>query len=809
MLRNDIKIAWRNLRKYKFFSTINVIGLALSMSAALLIITVIRNQYGYDQFHPAPERTFRIITDAIRKEGGIEKYASSPFPVGTALRDDYAVTEEVTRLSFGPSGDGVAGGNTLPIQSFYADPAFFKVFGFELEAGSKGDALTEPFSMVLSHETAIRFFGGTEQAMNKILDIRHYGQFKITGVLKKIDKKTHMRLDGLASAATMLSIEKGLQADEADQIVSTDWLNYYRTYTYALLSPGKTADDLTTVLNEIAEKNYKGLVLESRDAGYRFHPQNLMNITPASENLSQTMERSMPEFVVWGLMGFVVLLMIFPCLNYANLTIARSLVRAKEVGVRKVMGAKRYELVRQFLTEAVVTAVLAMGVAWFLRMPLIKLLSGLVPDADSELYSPLLEDWKTYLTFGIFTLVVGLVSGWLPATYLARFKPDAALRDLSGIRLFSRVNLRKALIVTQFSLSLVFLIVVAAMWKQLNYATEANYGFDKENIVNVRLGEVDYRALAEELGRDSRVVRVSASSHTIGTWEDFSVDVRKTRDADPIPVRCFYVDQNYIPNHGLTLLTGKNIPADANPEREQYVILNEKALEFFALGSPQEALGKALWLNDSTQVVVQGVLKNYHFRPFTYAIGPLLLLYAPQNFYQLDVRLVPGNPSGVLASMEGIWKKFDPIHPMRYDFVDQKLSNCYDEMRKTTGMLIFFALISISVACLGLLGIVTFSVETRSKEISIRKVIGASAADLALLLSRSFFFLLGIAVCLALPLAYMAANAMLQQFAYRIEVGPGLLLGSAAGLIALGLITVGLQTLRAAAANPAKNLRSE
>ncbi|NUO01111.1 MAG: ABC transporter permease [Saprospiraceae bacterium] len=809
MLRTDIKIAWRNLGKYKFFSTINVVGLALSMSAALLIITVIRNQFGYDTFHPSPERTFRVITEAIRKDGGAEKYASTPFPAGVALRDDYAVAEQVTHLCFGPSGDATAGSNTLPLNGYYADPAFFKVFGFDLKAGNEADALSAPFSMILTEEAALKFFGGSEQAMDKTLDVRNFGQFKITGVLKKTEQKTHLRFEALASVSTMISLEKELTAQEAENAVSTNWRNYYQTYTFALLRPGKTEADLATVLNEISSSRYKGLVLESRDAGYRFHPQQLSEITPASEMLSQTMESAMPMFIVWGLMGVVFLLMLFPCLNYANLTIARSLVRAKEVGVRKVMGAKRHELVRQFLTEAVLTAGLATVVAWFLRFPLVGLMEGVAPNTDSELYSPFSEDWTTYLLFGAFSLIVGLASGWLPATYLARFRPDAALRDLSGIRLFSRVNLRKALIVMQFALSLVFLIVVAAMWQQLNFATQANYGFDKENILNIQLREVDHRALAEEIARDSRVVRVSASSHTIGTWEDFSVDIRKTRDAEPIPVRCFYVDQNYIPNHGLTLVRGENFPADANPEREQYVILNEKGLEFFQLGAPSEALGKTLWLNDSTEVTVKGVVKDYHFRPFTYAIGPLLLLYSPANFYQLDVRLTPGDPSGAIASMEGIWKKFDQLHPMDYDFVDQKLSDCYAEMRKSTGLLLFFATIAISVACLGLLGIVTFSVETRSKEISIRKVIGASATEVALLLSRNFFILLGVAIFIALPVAYLAANALLQSFAYRIEIGAGLMLGCAGALVVLGLLTVGLQTLRAAAANPAKNLRSE
>ena len=808
MLLNDISVAFRNLRKYKFFSVLNVLGLALSMSVSLLIITVIRNQFGYDEFHPAPERTFRIITEARRKEGGSEKYASSPYPLGTALRQDYAVAEAVTSLSNGPSGDAEVGALTLPIRAFYADPAYFRVFGFQLETGTETHALSAPFSIVLSKEASVKFFG-TEDPMGKTLNIKGFGQFKVTGVLKKVTQKTHLDIEALASASSMASIEKELAPEDAGFAVIDNWTNYYATYNYVLLSPGKTKADLEVVLSELSNTRYKGMILEGRDAGYQFHAQNLSKITPADEMLSQTIERALPMFLIWGLSGFVLLLTVFPCLNYANLTIARALVRAKEVGIRKVMGAQRGVLIRQFLVEAVLTSFLALVLAWLLRMPLLRLLEGLAPDTDSDLYSPFLEDWKTYLLFAGFALLVGLVSGWAPAFYLSRFRPDSALRDTSGIRLFSRLKLRKALIVGQFAISMIFLIVVVSMWRQLDFATLVNYGFDKENIVNVDLRGVDHSVLAAEIARDHRVLRVSASSHTLGTWEDMSVDVRKTRDSEPVPTRNYYVDQNYLSNHGLTLVAGNNFPSDIQPDRQQYMLLNEKGLETFGLGAPKDAIGKTLWLDDSTEVAVQGVVRDFHFRPLTNAIGPLALLYSPNKFTQLNVRLTPGDPAGALATMESVWKKLDPIHPMKYEFLDQKLRDCYSEMRKTAGMLGFFALLAISIACLGLLGIVTFQVETRAKEISIRKVVGASVTDLALLLSRSFLWLLGIAMLIAVPIGYYLADWSLQSFAYHISIGFGSIASCVGGLLLLALLTVGWQTVRAALNNPVEKLRSE
>lgn len=808
MLLNDLRIAWRSLLKYKFFSVLNVLGLSLSMAAALVIITVVRNQFGYDEFHPAPERTYRINTEAIRKEGGTEHYASSPWPVGEVLRRDYTVAEEVTSLGRGLSGEAVVQGRTLGLEGLYADPAFFKVFGFHLAVGNAATALSEPYSIILTQEAAVKCFGQANP-MDQVMEFKGIGQFKVTGVLEKLTRKTHLEFEALASASTLPSVEKQLKPEEREFAVLDNWTNYYATYNYALLRPGKTKRELETALNELAAPHYQGLALESRDAGYRFYAQALNNMAPAPELLSNGMGKALPGFLIWGLMGLVLLLSVFPCLNYANLSIARALVRAKEIGIRKVMGAKRAELIRQFLTEATLTAGLALLLGFGLHFGLFRLLSGVAPDVDSELYSPFKEDWRTYGAFIAFALAVGLGAGLLPAFYLSKLKPDAALRNTGKLSIFSRIGLRKALTVVQFAVSLVFIIVVATLWRQMDFVTQANYGFNQENIVNVQLGGVDYRSLAEEFSRDHRVVRVSAASHTVGTWEDRAVDLRKTRDSEPVPLRDFFVDQHYLANHDLQLLAGQNFPADASTKRQQYVILNEKALELFDLGAPQQAVGKSVWLNDSTDLQVLGVVKNYHFRPLTNAIGPLALLYAPAEFQQLNVRLAPGDPAGVLAVMEGIWKKMDPVHPMRYEFLDRKIQDCYTDMRATTNLLGFFGLLAISIACLGLLGIVTFTVETRAKEISLRKVVGASVTDLALLLSRNYLVLLGIAVAVALPVGYLAANFMLQTFAYRISIGAGILGAGVLLLLLFGLLTVGWQTVRAALANPVQALRSE
>ncbi|MEO6758032.1 MAG: ABC transporter permease, partial [Saprospiraceae bacterium] len=668
MLINDLKVAWRNLRKHKFFSLLNITGLALAMSVCLVVIMVIRDQLDYDLWHLFPERTFRVDTEAQRKEGGVEKYASTTYPLGGTLQNDYAITEAVVCLSRGPNGDAIGAGKTLAVEGFFTNPSFFRVFGFELAAGDPGTALNAPFSIILSQSTAEKFFG-QENPLDKTLTFKGYGSFKITGVLKKNPGKTHLEFDVLASGSSLPAIEKAYPPEEKEFAVLDNWTNYYASYLYVLLQKGKTKSDLDAALAEISATRYQNLTLETRDAGYRFYAQNLLNITPAPDLLSNNLGRGIPMLVLWALLGFVLLLIIFPCLNYANLTIARALTRAKEIGIRKVVGARRPALIRQFLTEAVLTSVLAFGLAWCIKFFLIAYLQKnlfidlLSVESRTQMQH---DDWLTWLLFGSFALVVGLVAGLLPAFYLAGFRPADTLRDSGGRRLFSRLNLRKALIVLQFAISLVFIIVVSSMRRQMDYTLAANYGFNKENIINIDLQGQPVDRLATEIARDHRVLQVSAISHPIGTWSDSDTDIRRTKDAEPITIRDYAIDRNFLDNHGLALVAGENFPAEASPVRQRYVIFNEKALEILNLGSPKDAIGKTVWFNDSTEVRVQGVVQDFHFRPMTDVVGPLVLRYAPQELHYLNVRAIPGEPSGVLSMLSSLWKQTDANHPFEY-----------------------------------------------------------------------------------------------------------------------------------------------
>jgi putative ABC transport system permease protein len=414
--------------------------------------------------------------------------------------------------------------------------------------------------------------------------------------------------------------------------------------------------------------------------------------------------------------------------------------------------------------------------------------------------------WAAFVGFG---LLVGLFSGWLPAQRLAKMRPATAIRGQVVGGAVARFGWRKVMTVGQFAVSLIFMIVVAALWGQLRYLSVVDYGFQKENLLTFEAKGNDPELLAAEIARDHRVKGVTRSTIVIAANSLQVGDIQRERGGERTAIHQLGADANFVPVMGLQLAAGENFPPDLRPEPEQQILVNEKAVDFFQLGTPAEAIGQTLWFNDSTPVTVRGVLRDFNYRPLKEAIKPFVLRLAPQHSYQLNVRLQPGDPKPALAAMEAIWRKIDPSHPFEAEFMETRMQKAYRDIEIMNSVLGFFALLGLSLACLGLLGMVTYTTSTKVKEIGVRKVLGASVWQVALFVSRHFLWLLGIAVVIALPVGYFLASQLLNLFASRIALS-GLMLGICVlGLLALGLLSIGVQTLRAALADPVKSLRSE
>jgi len=803
MIHNYLKIALRNLLRHRTFSVINIFGLALSMSICLLIIMLVRDAHRYDRFHPDGERIFRVLTDAQRKAGRSESYASSPYTVAKALQEEHPEVELWTPLVRTFGGQLKTGDRSFNFSGMFTDGSFFDMFGFDLASGDPETALGEPYTVVLTSELAARLFG-EDDPVGETLEAPGYAKpFRVTGVLRPFPGKTHLEFTALGSLATQLAEER---LPEAWQ-VSENWQNYYGAYNFVRLKTRAGKSDAEAALAAIVQEKYSGLELESRDAGYRFRLQPLDDITPGGM-LSNEMGRGMPEFLVWFFSMLGAIVMLSACFNYTNLTIARSLVRTREVGVRKVLGASRRQVFGQFVGESVVLALLAL-VAGYLLMKLVKPRFEQLSITEA-LDVRVQEDAMLYGQFVLFAVLIGVVAGLLPALTLSKTSPLAVLQKLQNVRLIRRIGLRKTLLVVQFTCTLIFFIIVTIVWRQVDHLITANFGFDKPHTLLVQLQGQPFDRASAALAQVPGVGNMSAISMPMGTWDDGLDDVRAHPEAERTGVRDYYIDHRYLDHFGIPLAAGEPFPENPVQQCELFAIVNTLFVKQFKLGEqPGDAVGKSILVGDSLQLTIRGVTEDFPFKPGIYAPEPLLLRYNPSAWQVLNLEIAAGDPAPVLAALERSWKKLEPDQPFEAGFYDETVRGLYAEMLDLGRIVGFFGLLGMIIACMGLLGMAIYTVESRAKEISIRKVIGARPRDIVMLLSKGYLGLLGIAVLIAVPVCYLLGNQGLQVFAQRIPLSAGVFLPGVLLLLVVAGVTVGSQTVWAALSSPVQPLRSE
>lgn len=793
MLINYLKIAFRNLLRQKMFSFINIFGLALSMSVCLLVLLRIKDQLGYDKFHPAAERIYRITTKVTNKQGDVFKLATTPLPLVNTLQSDFNLIEKEVRLYPAGGHRSTGGGKKLSIYSAFTDAAFFDVFGFTLQSGDPQSALVEPNSIVLSKETAERFFG-TKAALGEMITVGQLGDFRITGIMDKPKGKSHIDFEAYISMSSVPLLEKsGKLGSNLDS-----WNNGTAAYTYLLLKKSASQGQLNRAVKSISAK----LVAQTKVTGkenFEFAVQPFNKIILGEEmfySLGNTGTRS--KVLAEVAIGLIIL--ISACFNYTNLSIARSLKRGKEVGIRKVNGATRLQVFMQFIIESVILSLLALVMAYVL----LKTIWTDSPLSSEFLPGGAAPDLTLILWFLLFSIFTGLLAGVLPAWALSSFKPAEVLKNLSNIKLFGGNRLGKGLIVLQFTLSLVITLFAIIFYKQFNYMARLDPGYARNHIISMPVDANSYELMVHDLQQVNGVVTVSASSDNPGKDVTGTTSVNLQPGQQPIGMDYYFTDRNFISNMQLRLLAGSNFPANG----ERYVIVNEKALAQLKLSSPAEAVGKAIWLNDTLSLQIAGVIKDFYHRGVDLPYRPLLLRYAPQEFRFLQVRTAADQPAALVAQLETVWKKYNPGESFSWSWWKEDQFKGQSAM-DTVSMLAFLAFMAITIACLGLLGIVIYNTETRRKEIGIRKVLGAGVASVIILLSRKFLKLVFIAGCIAIPISYLAGYFFLNIFANRISPGVGIMLSGFAGILALAMLTIGAQVYKVAVANPVDSLRTE
>lgn len=796
MLKNYLKIAWRSLLKNRLFSFINIFGLALSMSVCMIVMIQIKDQLSFDRFHPFSGRTYRIISQVKNEKNDEWTFASTPLPLFNALEGDSTVVEK--SVSLYPSLHHTASYNKkeIVINGAFTTSSFFSVFGFTLSAGNLLAALELPNSIVLSSTTAYKIFGNSN-AIGKVLSFDKLGDFIVTGVLNNPPGKSHIDFDAYASYSSIATLEKMHRLPEK----LNSWNTFQDAYTYVLLKENKPLKDLNDALSRISSR----INNNSDKASIIFKTQSLTDITPKGENIYNEIGKGNAWSKLISAIGIALVVLIAACFNYTNLTIARALTRAKEVGIRKVSGAIRGQIFTQYIIESTVIALFSLAFACVLLAFILKY----KPFNDGYELIPSLKwdaDILTWLL--VFTVFTGCLAGAIPAWILSSFKPVSVLKNITTKKLFGNVSLQKSLIVFQFTLSLVVLIFLFTFYRQFSFMAAADYGFQKENIVTIALQPGDHNVLANEIKQISGVERTSAVSENFGKNPSGAVSLTADKAKEPVKVSYYFVDAGAVPAMKLIVLAGSNFPAGILPVEEKDILLNEQAAKSFAFKSNTEAIGKTIWMNDTTPLQVRGIIKDFYYRGVGVQIAPLALRSKQGSFNYLNVAVSGADKAKFAKQFRNTWNKIYPHQPFTYYWLSKEL---YDSESQTASIsfLGFLAFMTISIASLGLLGLVIYTVETRRKEISIRKIIGARIQEITLLLSKGFIKLLLIAGLIAMPVGYILSLLFLQNFANRVNMGMGGVLPCFFFLLSIGLTTIISQTYRASSENPVKNLRTE
>ena len=795
MFQRYIVIAFRNLHRQKLFTFINIAGLAVSMTVCLVVLVNERSNFSYDNFHPAAGRTWRVTSQALTPEGKRYHMASSPLPVGDALKTNYAAVEQAATLYGALSGEGNINGKKISVNGAFATPSFFSVFGFKLAAGSPLTALSVPNSIVLTQETARRFFGNNDP-IGKVIRFDRFGSFLVSGVLAPPPAPSHINYEAFAAMSSVPALEQSGVLPARLQ----DWNMVRGSYTYVVMRPGEGKAALASALKDL-DHHYDGLA-EKGQGSVAFEPQALSKITPSQE-LWDDISGTPPWGKVLAEIGVALGLLICACFNYTNLSIVRSLQRAKEVGVRKVNGAQRWQIFLQFIAESVIMCLLSLVLAVFLLLIMQSTHFNGLPMPDANLLDP-----RLLLLFLLFSIVTGMVAGAIPAWALSSFQPAKVLKNLVDIRLFGGLGLRKTLIVIQFALSLTAIIFLVTVYRQFSYKAVKDMGFYRKDILNVPLAGVDYQRMKERMLQLKEVEAAAASSGTLGMPRHcrFCM-IRPGNSQDRMEFGYYAGDADFLKVMHLKLVAGGNFPAAAPKDKEQYIIVNETAVNAMGIKGPSEAIGQTLWLSDSVPVNIIGVVKDFNYQPIEVNIRPMAIRFIPGEFQQLQLSMVKGAPEAEIAGIKQAWLQLHPGEIFSAEWMDEQLAGRNGQ--EVVSILGFLVFISTMIAALGLLGIVAYTSFTRRKEISIRKILGAGNAGLLVLLSKNYVRLILIAGCIALPLGYLGSVFFLRLFAYRVSTGILPMLGSFAFLLFLALATIFSQTWRAIEVNPVDNLRDD
>jgi len=801
MFRNNLIIAWRNIKRSKVYSALNVLGLAAGMAVFILIMLFVRTELGYDRYHANARNVCRVVQEQPGDDFlGSNVFAVTPGPLAAAMVQDFPEVLKATR--FDEWSDvlvTVGEDNFLEKRVHWTDPQTFEIFSFPLVRGDRASALKDPSSVLLSERAARRYFGGSDP-IGRTIGLQLFAmkaELKVAGVFRDIPANSHLTMDVVGPFETMGKLQE-------DDLTQWDNSSYY---TYVLLKDGADPKALERKLAPFVAAHQPPRYSQHRGEPARFFLQPLTRIHLHS--------RANFDFGLIGDARFVflfasiaVLVLAIACVNYMNLATARSLKRAKEVGLRKVVGAAKGQLVRQFLGDAMVLTFMALTLAVGIVLAALPAFRTFV---ERDIAFDPFRDAALMPVLILLAAVVGAVAGSYPALFVSAFRPVSAIKGTGASRARGR-SLRNALIVFQFAASIALIICTVGVRSQLSFIRNKDMGYEREQVLVLtpRGGvRANLEAFKTELRRSSSVVSVASSSCLPNNVTSSTIANWPGRPEDP-RIRTYVIDADYdFPElFGLELARGRSFSRDFPSDAGGAFLINESAQKALGWDDPVGREFGRYGRNVAAGKIV-GVLKDFHMHSLHLSIMPLYIFLDPARANRVSVKLRGGDIPAALASVRRTWEKFAPEYPFEYSFFDDIFDRAYRVERRLGTMFSVFAGLAVLIACLGLLGLAAFTAEQKTKEIGIRKVLGASTSGVIALLSRDFMRWVVLANVIAWPIGYFAMRSWLSNFAYRKNLTIPMFLGAALAAFVIAAAVISLQTYRAAAANPADSIRYE
>ena len=817
MLQNYFKIALRNLRKQGFYSFINIFGLSVGVAVCMVIALFVINESSYDKHFKDGDRIYRISNKTVF--GGRSSHnLYTPAALVRALPEE--IPEVEAAVHFREQGPYLVkrpndSENLLERRVIWASKDFFKVFDLEMVSGTQEGILDEPGTVAISESMAEKYFPNQE-AVGESLILDNELEFRITGVYKDLPEASHFHFEFLLSA-------EGLQEAQGEVWFSNNFQTYFKAYEGA--SPEAIEEKFFPMLKKYMEPqlslffgegtSFDDLIAQGSSLEYILQPLHDIHL---KSDLEGEFEANFSEQYVYIFVAIGLFILLIACINFMNLSTAKSASRAKEVGIRKVMGSFRIHLIRQFLMESILLS----SIAFLIAIPLATLMLPFFNDlAERSLVMPV-ESAGFYAALFLGAIVTGLIAGSYPAFFLSAFKPVSILKGKIRMGMKSG-NIRSTLVVFQFAISVILIIATITVNNQLNFIQNREIGFEKDQLITVfntyalndRLVGFKDRILADnsiEQATISGYLPVAGSYRSDSPW---LVEGRDLADMEStVSIQNWRVDENYIPTLGMDLVSGRNFSLDF-PSDSSAVILNETAVKKFNFeGDP---IGQKVYsqiLGDGNEEIYQirtvvGVVKDFNFQSMKESVSPVMLLYSQVPGGPVSFKFRAENTQNVIQLIEESWKEMAPGQPLTYEFMDEQFSKMYHAETRLGKVFGVFAGFAIFIACLGLFALTAFTAEQRTKEIGIRKVLGATSSGIVVLLSKEFSKLVLIAFVLASPLAWWSMTKWLEDYEYKVNLGPSIFLLAGLFVAFIAFVTISLQAFKAASSNPVKSLKSE